>query len=441
MRFYGRDAEVAELKKIEELSRQTARFTVVTGRRRVGKTELIDHVFNTPQTHYLYLLVTGRTEKDLCSIFQEEMQHVLTQPILGQADRFAQLFESIMLYSYQTPITVVIDEFQEFDKINSAIFAEMQGVWDRHHKRAKLNLVVCGSVNRLMSKIFFDDSQPLYGRTTGKLHLTAFPVELLKEILQEHYAHYTPQDLLALWTLTGGVARYVELFMDAKAYTRRQMIAFVCSLTSSYIDEGRMILSDEFGKEYGTYFTILAAIAAGKTSFAEIKNVAGSEIGGHLTKLESVYGFISKKQPAYEKPSSRNYLYEIDDCFFKFWFRFIYKYMHLVEQRQLGMLSQIIERDFDVFSGGALEQYFKLKFLAQNKYTTIARWWDRKGENEIDLVCENELEQTLDFFEVKLNPDRYNPAALERKCEAFRQKHPEKSQLKQSSSLLSLSDM
>lgn len=441
MKFYGREMEIGELTRIREISHETSQFTVVTGRRRVGKTELVDKALNDGLEAYLYLFVSRRAEKDLCSIFQEEVQAVIDQPILGNAERFGQLLEMIMVYSMRKPLTLVIDEFQEFDKINSAIFGEIQSVWDRYHKKSKLNLVVCGSVNRLMTRIFFDDSQPLYGRNTAKLHLDPFPIVTIKQVLKDNNKKFTNQDLLALWTLTGGVARYVELFMDSKAVTRLDMIKNVCSLSSSYIDEGRVILSDEFGKEYGTYFSILSAIAAGKTSFAEIKNIIGAEIGGHLTKLESSYAFISKIHPIYEQVTNRNCLYAIDDCFFRFWFRFIYKYLHLVEQRQMIQLQKIIVRDFDVFAGLALERYFKTKFLEEGRYTRIGAWWDRKGANEIDLVCENEFEGVLDFYEVKLSSERYDEQRLREKTIAFFKKHPDKKSMKIKLVGLSVEDM
>lgn len=441
MKFYGRTEELAELRQIRELSMEASRFTVVTGRRRVGKTELVERAFGDGKTPYLYFLVTRRAEKDLCAILQEEAQKVIRQPILGVAERFGQLFETVMAYSVTTPMTLVIDEFQEFDKIDPAIFGEIQGVWDRYHKKARLNLVVCGSVNRLMNKIFFDDSQPLYGRNTGTLRVDPFAVDLVKSILCEHSGCCVNGDLLALWTLTGGVARYVELFMDARAWTRKAMLKCVCSLSSAYIDEGRVILSDEFGKEYGIYFSILSAIASGRTSFAEIRNIVGSEIGGHLTKLESSYAFISKVVPACEKSSNRNCLYRLDDCFFRFWFRFIYKYMHLIEQKQLPSLLQVVERDFDVFSGIALEQYFKAKMLASGEYTRIGGWWDRKGENEIDLVCESELTDALGFYEVKVDHRRYDAVLLCAKVEAFFRKHPEMRARKYFAGGLSLCDM
>ena len=441
MKFYGREAELDELATIRRLSLESSRFTVVTGRRRVGKTELVEKALRDGKTPYLYLLISQRAEKDLCAVLQENISRVLTRPLLGQAERFGQLFRAVLEYSVETPLTLVIDEFQEFDRIDPAIFTDIQGVWDELHRKARVNLVVCGSVNRLMNKIFFDDSQPLYGRNTGKIHLDPFPVELVKTILSEHAPKYTPRDLLALWTMTGGVARYVELLMDAKATTRKKMIESVFGLSSAYVDEGRVILGQEFGRESGVYFSILSAIASGRTSYAEIRNVIGAEIGGQLTKLETAYSLIEKVQPVYEMPTSRNCQYRINDCFFRFWFRFVYKYLHMLEQKQYAELCSLVERDFDQFSGFALERYFRAKFLESHRYTRVAGWWDRKGENEIDLVCENELTDTLDFFEVKRDKARLRQLDLQMKVAAFFRKHPERQREKVRIEGLSLADM
>ncbi len=425
MKFYGRSEEINELRAIRSLSTEHARFTVVTGRRRVGKTELVERALNDGTAPYLYLLVTRRTESDLCAIFQEEAAKVLPRPILGHATRFGELFEEILRSAAETPLTLVLDEFQEFDRINPAIFGDIQGAWDRWHGKAKINLVVCGSINRLMTKIFFDDSQPLYGRNTGRLDITAFPTDELRRILSDHAPKASPRDLLALWTLTGGIPRYVELFMDAGAVTRRRMLHTVFGPSSAYIDEGRVVLSDEFGREYGTYFSILSAVASGRTDYADIQNRVGEEIGGQLTKLERYYSILSKVTPAYDRPTNRNLSYRIDDAFFCFWFRFVYKYLHLVEQKQYAAIIAIAERDFDTFAGASLERWFRARFLEEGRYTRIGGWWDRKGENEIDLVCENELEETLDFFEVKTDAARFSPVALSAKIEAFFRKHPD----------------
>ena len=104
-------------------------------------------------------------------------------------------------------------------------------------------------------------------------------------------------------------------------------------------------------------------------------------------------------------------------------------------------LREIVERDYDVFSGVALEGYFRRKFVGEGRYSRIGGWWDRKGENEIDLVCENEFKQTLDFYEVKRDRARIDLNDLERKSKAFLDKNPEKRKLRRTLSGLSLEDM
>ena len=216
MKFYGRESEIDELRKVREISHRFARFTVVTGRRRIGKTELVRQAFDDKTDPYLHLVITKKTEKIQCEKLQEEVVRVLGMTIHGTCTRFSELFEELMKESVSRPFTLVLDEFQEFDKVDSSIFGEVAGIWDAYHNRSKMNLVVCGSVNRLMNKIFFDDSEPLYGRNTGRLQLDPFKVSVLKKILSDFHPGYTPDDLLALWTISGGVARYVCRAADGK---------------------------------------------------------------------------------------------------------------------------------------------------------------------------------------------------------------------------------
>lgn len=104
-------------------------------------------------------------------------------------------------------------------------------------------------------------------------------------------------------------------------------------------------------------------------------------------------------------------------------------------------LRDIAERDFDTFSGYALERYFTGKFVEDGACTRIGGWWDRKGENEIDIVCEDEVAGTIGFYEVKVDPRRFDAAGLARKTEAFFSKNPDKKGLRATTRLLSLADM
>lgn len=441
MRFFGREIELKELRKVRELSQERSRFTVLTGRRRVGKTELSREAFDDGKTPYLNLPITRQPEVTLCAQLQEEAERVLHLGIHGTCTRFGELFRELMKEAERRPYTLVIDEFQEFDRTNPGVYGDIQHIWDEYHNKTKLNLVVNGSVNRLMNKIFFDDSQPLYGRNTGTLMLKPFGPSLLKEIFRCYKPDYTNSDLLALWTVSGGVARYVDMMMSAHAFTKAEMLEEIFSPLSAYIPEGRTILADEFGSDYGTYFTLLAAISSGQTTSAELKNLLGTEVGGFLAKLEDQYSIVEKKQPIFGKPTSKNAHFQVDDCFFRFWFRFVHKLSYLNELGRRDRMRDIAERDFGVFSGYALERYFTAKIVEDKGCTRIGSWWDRKSENEIDIVCEDEIAETLAFYEVKIDASRFDATRLAEKVEAFFAKNPDKRNLRYKTGLLSIDDM
>ena len=441
MKFFGREMELNELRKVRERSQEKSRFTVLTGRRRVGKTELSRKAFDDGETPYLNLPITRQPEVTLCAQLQEEAERVLHLGIHGTCTRFGELFRELMKEAERRPFTLVIDEFQEFDRTNPGVYGDIQHIWDEYHNKTKLNLVVNGSVNRLMNKIFLDDSQPLYGRNTGTLMLKPFGPALLKEIFRFYKPDYSNSDLLALWTVSGGVARYVDMMMSARAFTRAEMLEEIFSPLSAYIPEGRTILADEFGPDYGTYFALLAAISTGQTTSAEMKNLIGTEVGGFLSRLEDQYSIVVKKQPIFERSVAKNAHFQIDDCFFRFWFRFVHKLRYLDELGRRDRMRDIAERDFDSFSGYALERYFAAKFAEDRVCTRIGGWWDRKGENEIDIVSEDEVDGTLGFYEVKVDPRRFDADRLKMKTDAFFLKNPGKRDMRTTTGLLSLADM
>lgn len=417
MRFFDRKEEIASLREIREMARSNAQFTVVTGRRRIGKTSLVWKAYEDEPI--LYFFVARKAEGDLCEDFRIEIETKLGLPIMGRAERFAEIFEFLMKYSAEHPITLFVDEFQEFFRVNKSVYSDMQRIWDIYSSQSRINLIVCGSIYSMMSKIFKDKKEPLYNRQTRFMTVRPFAPTVLKEILMEYHSDYTAEDLLALYSFTGGVAKYVQLLVDAGATTKEKMLNQIVKADSIFLGEGKFVLIEEFGKDYGVYFSILSAIARGKTSRSEIENVVGREIGGYLTKLENEYEVIAKKQPLFEKSSTKNMRYTIEDNFFTFWFRFIYKYSYMLEIENYESVKTIINRDYETFSGLMLERYFKRVLIERRAYTRIGGWWDRKGENEIDIVAENELNDEATFFEVKRKVGNIDLELLEQKAAAF----------------------
>ena len=267
----------------------------------------------------------------------------------------------------------------------------------------------------MMMRIFEDRKEPLFGRLTSKIILQPFPVSVLKEILCDYNPKFTPEDLLCLYMLTGGVAKYITLLIEAGAVTAKQILDAVTRPDSPFIGEGEDLLVAEFGKEYGTYFSILQLIASGKTTQSEIDSVIGKNTGAYLVNLEREYSLISRVRPMFSKPESRNARWSIRDNYLRFWFRFIYPNQQLVELRRLDLLREYIERNYDQYSGLILEKYFREKIAETERITEVGGYWDKKGANEIDLIALNSLDKTAIIAEVKRNPNKLNIPVLEQK--------------------------
>ena len=439
MKFYNREKEIKKLLEINEQSKKNAQFSVVTGRRRIGKTQLLLKSYEN--TKFLYFFVAKKSEVILCQDFLQELKEKLNLPILGEVNSFSVLFEYIVQLSYEQNITLIIDEFQEFFTVNPSVYSDMQRIWDLHKDKAKLNLIVSGSVISLMYKIFENYKEPLFGRANHFIKIQAFKTNTLKEILSDYSPSYTPDDLLALYSFTGGVAKYVQLFMDNGWTSKEKMIEGMIDENSIFISEGKNLLIDEFGKEYGTYFSILTAISEGKNTRAEIENLLKKEIGGYLTKMERDFNLIKKQQPIFTKSSTKNVKYQIEDNFIMFWFRFIYKYSSMIEIGAYEQLRKIIKRDFSSFSGHMLEKYFRENAQISQAYTSIGNYWDRKGETEIDFIAVNEIEKSIDFAEIKRQKNSISIEKLRQKAAEFLIQNPQFNSYKKDFYAWSLEDM
>ena len=421
MRFFDREKEIKRLVDIENRSGEVAQFTVITGRRRIGKTSLVLEAYKSEP--YLYFFVSRKDETELCASYCDEITQKIGVPIMGNASRFAQVCDFVMQLSKSRPITLVIDEFQEFMRVNNSIYSDMQRIWDLNKQEARINLIVCGSVNSLMNRLFRDNKESLFGRNTSMMNVKPFAPSVLKEILHEYNPKYNNEDLLALYLFSGGIAKYVEMFIDGGATTHELMLDMVTREGSQFIDEGKLMLIDEFGKDYGTYFSILSLIAQGYNTRGQIEDMLKKEIGGYLTKLDAEYNLVSKRQPILEPTANKRTRYWLDDNFLSFWFRFMYKYNYMVEIGANDKLRQIIARDYNTYSGFVLEKYFRDKLIEEGKYTKLGYWHDNHGNNEIDIIGIDELDKRLDFYEVKRNARAINIGILRSKAEAFLKMH------------------
>ena len=438
MRFYDREKEQQVLGEVLHRSKTEAKMTVLMGRRRIGKTELS---LRCGDETVLYFFVGKKAEKLLCQDYVREIREKLNAPILGTPNTFSEVFRFVLQLSENHPLTLVIDEFQNFLKINPTIFSDIQRDWDLHKRSSHLNLIISGSVFTLMTKIFEDKEEPLFGRADEKMVLEPFTTDVLKQILKDFNPEYTPEDLLALYSITGGVPWYVTLLLDKGKANRDAMLAALTEENSPFINEGKNILIEEFGTDYVTYFSILTCIASGMKTRSEIENELGNNnIGPYLVKLEDYYKVITKSLPIFAKENSKKVRYQLNDCFLIFWFRFFYKYQALVENKALKSLGEIIERDYSSVSGLMMERYFMKKYQEEGRYI-IGKWWDRKGENEIDLIVVDPIGKETWMYELKKQGYRYKENEFREKVDKVLEQTPELRKMTIHMGSLSLEDM
>jgi uncharacterized protein len=410
MKFYNREKELKLMQETRLLSQISSKMTVLVGRRRIGKTRLIVESLRGEQ--YLYFFVARKEESLLCEEFVDLIKNVLGLPVFGELRNFKEVFSFLMQYAERECINLVIDEFQEFERINPAVYSEMQQIWDLKKDITKMNLILSGSVFSMMKRIFENSKEPLFGRANERMTIKPLPFFAMQSIYNEHINSYENIDFLTFYILTGGVPKYIEVFVDKKKFTYKEMMDVIFEENSLFLEEGKNVLIEEFGKEYTTYFSILSLIASSKTSRTEIESILKKDIGGYLHRLDAEYGIIKQVMPMFAKPGSRSIKYFIDDNFLSFWFRFIFKNKGAVEIGNFEYLKTLVKRDFSTFSGPFLEKYFTEKLASTGEFSSIGRYWETGNVNEIDIVAINDMEKKVLFAEVKLNSKNYSETQL-----------------------------
>jgi len=422
MKFYNRTSELTELQRIKNLSfTEYSRMTVVTGRRRIGKTSLI--MKSTENEPTVYLFVGRKTEATLCNEYIPLISNSLNVFVPSEISSFRTLFQYLMEIGTQKSFNLIIDEFQEFFNVNEAVYSDMQNLWDQYRRKTKVNLLLSGSVYSLMHKIFQNSEEPLFGRADNIIKLSPFDTDTLKTVIRDYNPNYQNDDLLALYCFTGGIPKYLEIICDGCELKVEQMIEFIVRENSPFTDEGKNLLIEEFGKNYGTYFSILNAVSGGINTQPDIMAALGDKsIGGQIKRLIEDYNVLKRLRPIGAKEGTQTVRYEITDNFLQFWFNYFDRYRSMLEIKNFTGLKNIIKTDYTTFSGKILERYFRTKLAESGLYREIGSWWEAKGNlNEIDIVALSLEKNKALAIEVKRQKERYRPTIFAGKVERLRQ--------------------
>ncbi|MBL7170936.1 MAG: ATP-binding protein [Candidatus Omnitrophica bacterium] len=399
MRFINRETELNFLN--EKWQQNSAQLIIIYGKRRVGKTEIsIQFVKDKP---HIYFLCERLAAHNQLKKFTEAVGEYFKDEFLPQ-EGFKD-WETAFKYiaNKREKLAVIIDEFPYLAETDKAIPSTFQKAWDIHLKTSKVYLILLGSSISMMEKTALFYKAPLYGRRTGQFLIKPFRFKEVKKVFPDK----TFDEILAIYSIAGGTPLYLNKFC-AKNYLDVIKEEILRKGQPLY-DEVEFLLREEL-KEPRNYFVILEALSLGKHKLSEIINETGFDKGTssrYISILASLQ--ITKKEiPVTEKmpEKSRKGIYIIEDNFFNFWFRLVFRNRSLLEENKIvevaakikAAMPELLAKNYEKISGEILLNAILSEKLPL-EFETYGRWWDRN--EEIDLVALNSKTNEILFSEVK----------------------------------------
>ncbi len=400
MDFYNREKE---LSLMSLLDRSKPSFLVITGKRRVGKTELIKQFSKNRQA--IYFFVDSNKSID---ILMDEFDRLLREEMdlpdyinVKEPENFLKF-----ITSYDRDLVIAIDEFQRFLKVYPPFITQLQRYWDMKADNCRVFLIVSGSSIGMIRKIFIEAKAPLFKRADNILTLRPFTVRETFTML-DGMGITDLQEKLNLYFLFGGTVYYYRLFGKYQCTGFLDALEkLVFSEFAPLKDEVRDILIEEFGKEHSTYYEIISAISQGKCSMSEISemtHVSSSSLSPYFYDLTDLLRIVEYRIPVTDSPKkSKKGRYFLKDNFFRFYGRFVYP---ALSQYMAGNYDSIMEKvlqQWQSYTGKLFEDILR-ELITDNiisEYPDVGSWWNRRGD-EIDLLAINRKNRKVLAIEIK----------------------------------------
>lgn len=385
--FYGRRTELNTLNALFESGK--FEFAVVYGRRRVGKTMLLNEFCEGRKAIFFTGIETSVSE-NLSQLSQTVLEY--SGGPSSTFDSFEKVFAYIDTLCQKERLVFVIDEYPYLAKADSSIPSLLQKHIDHVWKKSKLMLVLCGSSMSFMENQVLGYKSPLYGRKTSQLKIQPFNFFESRALC----ANFAPEQQATFYGALWGIPEYY-MHINAKKDLNENLIDLFFRPGGRLFEEPLSLLKQEM-RTPATYNAVITAIAQGASRLNEIATKAGLETGAASNVLSSLMelGIVRREIPATEK-SSRKSIYIINDTMYRFWFTFVWNYLTNIN-RGVGDLvyKKFVEDKVNEYMGHVFEdiclQYLytergltALPFLPEN----IGRWWGndpkKKREEEIDI--------------------------------------------------------
>lgn len=384
--FYCREEELKQMNR--RYNKGRFECIVIYGRRRVGKTALINEFCKGKQTIYFSAL-NASSQENLEAL--SKAIYICKNPesmVTPTYQCYADALDEITKMAERQRMVFVIDEYPYLAKAEKSFSSRLQHMIDHQWQNGQLYLILCGSSMSFMEYQVLGYESPLYGRRTAQFKIQA----LTYREMTKFHSELSHTDQALLYGVTGGIPHYINK-LDVEDDLDEALLENLFSTSSYLFEEPENLLKQEL-REPAIYNSIISAIAGGASRANEISTKVGLESGvcAKYLKVLLELGILKKETPILEKPGKKT-IYVIDDNFFRFWYRFIPRNMSAISSGRIRQIyEQTAKRFYSDYMGLVFEKMCKeyLQRYAVNLpilLSDVGQWWgtDTKTRREIQI--------------------------------------------------------
>lgn len=429
--FIGRTHELDSLNKL--YTSDKFEFAVIYGRRRVGKTALINQFIQDKNAIY-FMGVESNAKQNLENFSKNIIEYGVGIQAETSFVSFQAALEYVFTLAEKERLILAFDEYPYVARSDQSLSSTLQLLIDKYKDSSKLMLILCGSSMSYMEDHVLAYKAPLYGRRTAQMKIMPFD---FADVCR-YFKNFSDEDKALVYGIMGGTPQYLLQLNDNLSVEDNIKNTFLNPI-SSLFEEPVNLLKQEV-REPALYNAVITAIATGASRMSEISTKVGEDTSVCATYLKNLIalGLIRRETPYGEK-ASRKSIYAIDDNMFRFWYRFVPENNSIIGRGAIDLAYRRIEPCLSDYMGKVFEEIcrqYLWKLLLDGKspveFRELGRWWgtdpSTHSQAEIDIMGEQDKDTAL-FGECKWTNEKVDTGVLKTLIARSKMFHYTKTQL------------